>query len=198
VPTSRTWAGTSRTRHPTALGQQQSCTAGTAPPPGPSGDPLLSLYLLGSSDGRKSNIGGGGSLKRLRRYSNNGYGSGNGNGRTARRQVGWQRHVNNDDFPDGNKGYNQQEIKQRREDGILLTAAMLLRAQVNWWRTTTNGYQQWQCGASKDDDVEDNDIRTGGLELSMIDKDDQAERAASCDDIRIGSTTGTTMFIVNA
>ena len=53
--------------------------------------------------------------KRSRGYSNDGYGSGNGD-RTARGQVGWQRCVNDDDFIDGNKDDNQQEIKTK-EDG---------------------------------------------------------------------------------
>jgi hypothetical protein len=46
---------------------------------------LLSSYSLGSSDGRKNTKGRGGMVKRPRRYSNNGYSSGDGNSRTAHR-----------------------------------------------------------------------------------------------------------------
>ncbi len=34
---------------------------------------MSSLYLLGSTDGRKNTMGRGGMVKRLRRYSDNGY-----------------------------------------------------------------------------------------------------------------------------
>ena len=89
-------------------------------------------------------------VKRLRRYSNDGYSSGNGNSRTAHRQVGWQRHVEDDDFLDGKKDNNQQEIQQRRVDGNLLPPVMLRRAQENRWRITASGYQQCQqCGIGR-------------------------------------------------
>ena len=83
-------------------------------------------------------MGGDGTLKRSRRYSDNGYGGGDGDGRTACGQV-----VDDDDFLDGNKDNNQQEIRQRRVDGIILPPTTLLRAQENWWMATANGYQQW-------------------------------------------------------
>jgi len=49
-------------------------------PPGPGGDPVVT-----SSDGMKHCTGGDGTLKRLRRYSNDGYVSGDGDGKTAGR-----------------------------------------------------------------------------------------------------------------
>jgi len=89
-------------------------------------------------------MGRGGMVKRPRRYSNDGYSSGNGDIRTAHRRVGLQRRVEDDDFFDGNEDDNQQEIQQRRVYEILLPPAMLIRAQENWRRTTANGYQQWR------------------------------------------------------
>ena len=58
-------------------------------------------------------------VKRPRRYSDDGYSSGDGDSRTAHRQVELQRRVVDDDFLDGNEDDNQQEIQQRRVDGIL-------------------------------------------------------------------------------
>ena len=90
---------------------------------------------------------GGGTVKRSRGYSDNGNGSrtNDGESRTARRQVGWQGHISDDDFLDGKKEDNQQEIPRRILDGVFLPpGAMLLRAQENWRRTAANGYQQWQ------------------------------------------------------
>jgi len=70
--------------------------------------------------------------------------------RQAHRQVRWQRCVEDDDFLDGNEDDNQQEIRRRRVDGILLPPAMLLGAQENRWRTVANGYQQWRwCGIGR-------------------------------------------------
>jgi hypothetical protein len=83
-------------------------------------------------------------VKRPGRYSDDGYSSGNGDSRTAHRRVGLRRRVEDNDFLDGNKDDNQQEIQRRRVDEILLPPAMMLRAQENRWRTTANGYQQWR------------------------------------------------------
>jgi hypothetical protein len=68
-------------------------------------------YLLGSSDSRKNTMGRGGAVKRLRRYSNNGYGSDDSNVMTACIRVAWQGYVNDDDFLDDNKYNIQQEIQ---------------------------------------------------------------------------------------
>ena len=62
----------------------------TLHPPPSVENPLLLLYSLGSSNGRNNPKGGNGTLKTSRRYINDGYVSDNGDGRTARRQVGWQ------------------------------------------------------------------------------------------------------------
>ena len=56
-------------------------------------------------------MGRGGAVKRLRRYSNNGYGSGDSNVMTACIRVAWQGYVNDDDFLDDNKYNIQQEIQ---------------------------------------------------------------------------------------
>jgi hypothetical protein len=54
---------------------------------------------------------GGGTMKRLRCYSDDGYDSSNSNGRTAHIQVGCQQFVEDDDFLDEKKDdNNQQEI----------------------------------------------------------------------------------------
>jgi hypothetical protein len=114
----------------------------TTQAPGSGGNPLLSLYSLGSPNGRKNTMGRGGMVKRPRRYSDNGYSSGNGDSRTAHRRVGLQRRVEDNDFLDSNEDDNQQEIRRWRVNGILLAPAMLFRAQESCWRTAANGYQQ--------------------------------------------------------
>jgi hypothetical protein len=55
-------------------------------------------------------MGGNMTLKRSKRYSNDGYGGGDDNGRTACRQVKWQQHVGDADFLKGDKYGYQQEI----------------------------------------------------------------------------------------
>jgi hypothetical protein len=55
-------------------------------------------------------MGRDGMVKRPRRYSDDGYSSGDGDSRTAHRQVGLQRRVEDDDFLDDNKDDNQQKI----------------------------------------------------------------------------------------
>ena len=138
-------------------------------------------------------------LKKSRRYIDDGYGSSNGDGRTARKQVGWQKHVNDNYFLDDNKDNNQQEIKQTRVDGILLNAATLLRARRIGGEQPQMGTNNGGGGASEDEDVEDNDNRTGGSGLLLINnKDDQAGGATRGDNDGMGLITATTMFIVNA
>jgi hypothetical protein len=77
-PIWRTQPGTSRTGHPPHRDSDDGGMAGS--PPGPGGDPVVT-----SSDGMKHCIGGDGTLKRLRCYSNDGYVSGDGDGKTAGR-----------------------------------------------------------------------------------------------------------------
>ena len=50
-------------------------------------------------------------MKRSKRYSDDGCGGSNDNGKTAHRQVEWQRCVDDDDFLDGIKDDKQQEIR---------------------------------------------------------------------------------------
>ena len=93
-------------------------------------------------------------VKKPRRYRDDGYGSGNGNRRTAPRQVGWQQCVDNDDF------LGDKDDRQRRVDGILLPPAMLLRRIGG--RLPQTGTKHGSGGASEDDQVEDDADGLGG------------------------------------
>ncbi len=105
-------------------------------------------------------MGGYRTLKRSRRYSDDGYSRGGGDGKRGRRRVGWQRHVDNYDFLDGNEDNNQQEIQCWSVDGILLPpATLLMRIGGGLLQTGTNN---GGGGASGDDNVEDDDDRAGG------------------------------------
>ena len=58
---------------------------------------------------------------------------------------GWHNpEKSSDDFLDRNEDVNQQEIRQRRVEGILLPPATLLRAHENRRRTIAKGYQYWR------------------------------------------------------
>ncbi len=57
------------------------------PPPGTDGNPIVVIVLDGIIQRQEESHGGDETLKRSRRYRDNGYGGGNGNGRTAWRQA---------------------------------------------------------------------------------------------------------------
>jgi hypothetical protein len=62
--------------------------------------------------------------------------------------------VQDDDFLDGDKDNNQQEIRQRMMDGILFPPVTLLRSIGRGLLQT--GTKNDIGGASEDDDIEDN------------------------------------------
>ena len=66
---------------------QLRCDRSRLPPPGTDGNPIIVIVFNGIIQRQEESHGGDGTLKRSRGYSNDGYGGGNGNGRTACRQA---------------------------------------------------------------------------------------------------------------
>ncbi len=95
--------------------------------------------------------------------------------------------MDNDDFLDGNKDDNQQEIRQIMMNGILVPPVTLLRRiGVGLLQT---GNKNDGGGASEDDNIED-DIWGGRLRVVVDNKDDRAGRATTTgDDNRMGPAT---------
>ena len=57
------------------------------PPPGTDGNPIVVIVFDGIIQRQEESHGGDGTLKRSKRYSDDGYGGGDGDGRTACRRA---------------------------------------------------------------------------------------------------------------